>query len=235
MKNRESVFRMSLFFFVMTICLVLLSWIGSLNGWEPVQSLLSEEGIRWELNHVISDYVQTPALGIVLVMLMGMGIAGQGGIGNALKQMLHTQRQWSGKEKRSLVLAISVGMVYILLVGLSIPLLKSVTGSLLHSPFQKGFFYILSFGIGLMGLVYGYATNRFRHAGQVIDAMSCLLASRAGYFVTLFFVVQFFSILEYTRISEWIGVKATFIDILFQVCCYLPFLLSFKRFQSKII
>ncbi len=232
MKNKKVVTFLPIAFFSLTVGVVLLSWVGSLNEWGPVQSLLSEEGIRWELNHIISDYVQTPALGIILVMLMGMGIACQGGLWEVVKHGCCSSKKWSGKERRSLTLAVLAGLIYILLVCLSVPLLKSVTGSLLYSPFQKGFFYILSFGIGLMGLVYGFASNRFRNVSQVVDGMSRLISSESGYFVTLFFVVQFFSVLDYTHLPEWIGINATTIDVLFQICCYLPILLSF--FKKKL-
>lgn len=227
MKNKASLPPLSAVFFLMTVGLALLSWIGSLSGWDPVQSLLSEEGIRWELNHVVADYIQTPALGIVLVMLMGLGIGFRGGLYDAVGRMF--RGQLSGKERRSLTLALSVALGYAVLVCLSIPMLRSVTGSLYHSPFQKGFFYILSFGLGVTGLVYGYASNRFRRMSQVIEGMACLIARMSGYFVTLFLVVQFFSVLSYTRFPEWLGVDDAVVGIAFQVCCYLPVLRIFRK------
>lgn len=232
MKNKERAWHWSVVFFVMTMVLALFSWVGNLYGWEPVQSLLSEEGIRWALNHVVSDYVQSPALGIVLLMLMGVGIFVRSGFYDAFRRIFCKETPLSGKERRSLMVSLAVGVIYVLIVFLSVPFLKSVTDTLLHSPFQKGLFYILSFGLGLIGLVYGYASNHFRNVRQVIDGMSCLISRMSGYFVTLFFIVQFFSILSYTRIPEWIGIHTTIVDIFFQVCCFLPILcclLSVKR------
>lgn len=229
MKNKVNSWHGAVVFFLMTIILVLFSWVGNLYGWEPVQSLLSEEGIRWALNHVVADYVQSPALGIVLLMLMGLGIVVRSGFHDAFRRIFYKGTPLSGKERRSLMLSLVVGVTYVLIVFLSVPFLKSVTDTLLHSPFQKGLFYILSFGFGLIGLVYGYASNHFRNLRQVIDGMSCLISRMAGYFVTLFFIVQFFSILSYTRIPEWIGIHTTNVDILFHVCCFLPLFLSFLK------
>ena len=36
-------------FFLLTVAVALFSWIGSIYGLGKVQSLLSPEGIRWEL------------------------------------------------------------------------------------------------------------------------------------------------------------------------------------------
>ena len=58
---------LSITFFLLTVALALFSWIGSVYGMGGVQSLLSAEGIRWVLGHTLENYVQAPALGMVLV------------------------------------------------------------------------------------------------------------------------------------------------------------------------
>ena len=127
------------------------------------------------------------------------------------------------------MLSVISGLCFVLVVILSLPFMKSVTDSFYHSPFQKGFFYILSLGLGMMGIIYGYASNRFHRINQVVDGMSFLISRYAEYFVTLFFVVQFFSILNYTCFPEWLDVDATIVDVLFQVCCYYPVFMLFLK------
>ena len=61
-------------FFLLTVAVALFSWIGSIYGLGKVQSLLSPEGIRWELRHAMGNFVQTPALGIVMMLFLGFGI-----------------------------------------------------------------------------------------------------------------------------------------------------------------
>ena len=39
-------------FFLLTLVVALLSWVGSIYGWSGVQSLLSAEGLRWQLRNV---------------------------------------------------------------------------------------------------------------------------------------------------------------------------------------
>ena len=72
------------------------------------------------------------------------------------------------------MLSVISGLCYVLVVILSLPFMKSVTDSFYHSPFQKGFFYILSLGLGMMGIIYGYASNRFHRINQVVDGMAFL-------------------------------------------------------------
>ena len=71
---------LSIVFFLLTLALALFSWIGSIYGLGEVQSLLSAEGIRWVLGHVVENYVQSPVLGIVLILFMGVGIVFRSGL-----------------------------------------------------------------------------------------------------------------------------------------------------------
>ena len=53
MKNNSFSSVLSIVFFVSTLALTLFSWVGSVYGLDGVQSLLSAEGIRWSLGHVV--------------------------------------------------------------------------------------------------------------------------------------------------------------------------------------
>ena len=229
MKSKSFVSDWSVFFFLLTVALSLFSWIGSIYGMEGVQSLLSAEGIRWVLGHVVENYVNAPALGIVLILFIGSGIGIHAGLVDALRQLfLQERRLLSRKERRSLILALiallAYGGVVLLLTMLPWNFLQGITGSWLHSPLSKGFVYILSVGIGLSGMVYGYASDTFRGVSDVVNGMSCLIARKASYFVTLFFVVQFFSSLSYTHVVEWMSISSGVQEVLFQLFCFLPLL-----------
>lgn len=224
MKSKFSFLRLPGLFFLMTVVVALLSWVGSIYGWRSVQSLLGADGVRWVLRHVLADYVQTPALGIVLVMFMGLGIGVRAGFYHAFRCVWRRGKQLSGKERRAFRLSLICLAVYGLSVAFSVPYLKSVTGSLLHSPFEAGFFYILSFGWGLSGVVYGYASNTCRSSADIIEGMSCLIARFAAYFVTLFMVVQFFSVLRYTGLAAGTFFDGMVQEVVFRLCCYLPLL-----------
>ena len=153
-------------FFLLTVAVALFSWIGSIYGLGKVQSLLSPEGIRWELRHAMGNFVQTPALGIVMMLFLGFGITVHSGVWGTLGRIVKRGKPISRKEKRALILAGCILLVYIIMIICTTfapwTMLRSVTGSLTNSPFQKGIYYLISFGVGLSGMAFGYASGRFR-------------------------------------------------------------------------
>ena len=68
-------------FFVLTMVVVLLSWIFEIYGLSVtlpqtgeeirVQSLLSPEGIRWLLRHMVTNFTGFAPLGMVIVAMFG--------------------------------------------------------------------------------------------------------------------------------------------------------------------
>jgi len=228
MKSNRHTSTLSIFFFLLLLVLAFFSWIGSVYGLGEIQSLLSAEGVRWMLGHVVENYVQSPALGLMLVLFMGVGIGIRAGLYDVLKRLCRKERFLSRKERRALTLASVVLLVYASLVGVSMLLpwnfLYGVTGSWGHSPLAKGAVYIFSVGIGLVGMVYGYVSDAFRSLSDVVEGMALLIVNRASGFVTLFFVVQFFSSLEYTRLGDWIGISGSLMELLYLFFSYIPFL-----------
>ena len=102
MKNDLGNSRMGLLFFLLTLVVALFSWIGSIYGVGEVQSLFSAEGIRWILGHAVSNYIQCPALGWILILFMGGGIVVKSGLYDILKRCCRKEKQLSRKERRAL-------------------------------------------------------------------------------------------------------------------------------------
>ena len=92
MRNSRICGNWGVFFLGMAFVLIFFSWIGSVYGVGEVQSLLSAEGMRWMLGHVVEDYVQTSALGNVMVLMMGLGVGAKAGMYNALPTHLPQRR-----------------------------------------------------------------------------------------------------------------------------------------------
>lgn len=233
MKNNLCNSRLSIFFFLMTVVLALFSWVANIYGWGDIQSLLSAEGIRWLLGHVVENYVSCPALGIVLILLMGLGIAVHSGLYGILKRLCQKEKLLSHKERWALTLTLAVWGIYVMLVVASLLLpwnfMWGITGSWLYSPLSKGFVYVLSIGIGLSGVVYGYVSGNFRRLSDIMTGMSYLIARESSYFVTLFFVTQFFSLLVYMRLPAWLHLSDEVVNISYLVCSYLPLITNRRR------
>ena len=78
--------------------------------------------------------------------------------------------------------------------------------------------------MGLAGMVYGYVSDTFRRLSDVVEGMASLIAERSFSFVSLFFIIQFFSSLEYTRLAEWMSVDERILMILYGFSCVLALL-----------
>ena len=237
MKSNRFSSTLSIVFFLLTLALALFSWIGSIYGLGEVQSLLSAEGIRWVLGHVVENYVQSPVLGIVLILFMGMGIVLRSGLYDAVKRFVGRNKLLSRKERRALTLAVGVLLLYfaMLVMSMFLPwnLYWNITGGWLHSPFSKGLVYLLSIGMGLGGMVYGYVSDTFRRLSDVVEGMSSLITERSFTFVSLFFIIQFFSSLEYTRLAEWMNVDDSILRGLYVVSCVFA-LFRFNSLRARV-
>lgn len=228
MKNNRFPSTLSIVFFLLTLALALFSWIGSIYGLGEVQSLLSAEGIRWVLGHVVENYVQSPVLGMVLILFMGLGIVRRSGMYDAVKRFSGRNRLVSRKERRALTMSIGVLLLYlaVLVLSMLLPwnLYWNITGGWLHSPFSKGLVYLLSVGVGLAGMVYGYVSDSFRRLADVVEGMSSMIAERSHCFVSLFFIIQFFSSLDYTRLAESLHCPEEVMWVICQFCSFIPML-----------
>lgn len=233
MKSKFRFLHPATLFFLLTVVVAMVSWIGSIYGLGEVQSLLSPEALRWELRHGMEQYLRTPALGMVISGFLGFGIAVHAGMFDTLERWVKRGKSLSGKERRALFLAGFIGLLYVLLVGAATfapwTIFRSVTGSLINSPFHQGFIFLLSLGIGLMGAGFGGASGRFRNDSDLIQGMSCLFARFSEYFVVLFFIVQFFSSLLYTRLAESVGIDTSLVVYVFRACTWLPLLWLWKK------
>ena len=238
MKNsRHPSFHIASIFFILTLMLALYSWIGNSYGMSNIQSLLSPEGLRWILRNSLRQYVDTPALGIIMILFIGCGVAIYGGLTQRLWIFITRRKMLTLKERRALILSLLTFIIYTLIIfSITIApwtLLRNVMGTLSYSPFSQGIYYIISLGIGLVGMVYGMASGQMRNDKDVVYSMSYLFARCSDYFVVLFFVVQFFTCLEYTNLASSIDISQQAITIIFNLCCYLPLIWILFRKVKK--
>lgn len=119
-------------------------------------------------------------------------------------------KQLSRKEQRALLGAVIVGLLYAALVlwatFSSWGILRGVNGGLIRSPFIVGILFLLSLGIGLMGMVYGFASGRYRTDGDVIEGLTQPMKLLGVYFVIAFFAAQMFACFEYSHLDKCIAI-----------------------------
>lgn len=186
----------------------LFSWIGSIYGL-PVHNVLSIDGVRWVLRHAVPAFIDSP-LGSLLTLFFALGLAGYSGLFTALRRLLTLRRGHplaeclSLRQRRALVLSLSVAVLYtlLLLIGIWGPqgILLGVTGTLAHSPFTEGLVVLLSLGLGLTALIYGFFSGRLSHRGSLMQGLCHYLPALAPLLVLLFFGSLLFALCDYTGV-----------------------------------
>lgn len=122
-------------------------------------------------------------------------------------------RLLSHREIRSLHLALTIGLVFLVIIGWltfsSIGLFRGVSGELVRSPFIMGALFILSLSVGLMGLVYGFSIGKYKDDYDIVSGLSWGIRTLGIYFVIAFFAAQFFAYVSYTHFDQfvvlWVG------------------------------
>lgn len=84
--------------------------------------------------------------------------------------------------------------------------IEGFNGGLIRSPFIVGILFLLSLGIGLAGMVYGFASGRYRTDGDVIEGLTQPMKLLGVYFVIAFFASQMFACFEYSHLDRCIAI-----------------------------
>ena len=110
-----------------------------------------------------------------------------------------------------------LGFVVLLLIGL-LPengVLRGTDGSFLKSPVLKGVVAILFLVAGLMGVVYGKVTGKYKNDSDVMKGMSDSMKTMASYIVLVFFAAQFVEYFNWSNLGIILAIDgASFIQSL---------------------
>lgn len=202
-------------FFMMAVLVALLSWLASsfdLQAMHPatgeiikVKNLLSADGIRWIYTNVEHNFVKFPPLGLVLVIMIGIGVAEGSGLFTVLVRQLVL-----GAPKSLITSAIIVAGIFSHLASevgyvILIPLGAMIFHALGRHP-MAGFaaaFAGVSAGFGsnfLIGSVDPILAGLSTSAAQIIDA-----DMNINPMVNYFFMVV--SAVMITIVGTWITEK----------------------------
>lgn len=120
----------------------MLSWVGSIYAWNGVKNIISTEALRWFLRYTEENLMSSPALYIVIIFFMSVGLFTHSGLGGVLWRIVRRERKLSGKEKKSLVAAAFVSAAYFTAYALLAwgpwNIVRGVTGRYVDSPLHDG-------------------------------------------------------------------------------------------------
>lgn len=119
-------------------------------------------------------------------------------------------KQLSRKEQRALTVAVISGCIYTVIIVIATfspwGFLRGITGGMTRSPFIVGAIFLLSFGMGLMGMIYGFVSGRYHSDGDVIKGLSQPMSLLSVYFVIAFFAAQMFAFFEYSHLDKCLAI-----------------------------
>ena len=232
MKNKTYIHPATLFL-LLSMCIVICSWIGSGYGWYGVQNLLSVDGVRWMLRDAQENFMTSSALTTACILFFGFGLVIHSGLGDALHRLFSSEKILSRKQKRALILSGLCACMYVTVCSILVwgpwGIVRSVTGLFKGSPLEDGILLVISLGIGLSGITYGFAVDNYRRDKDVYHGMSCLYVIFAEYFVCLFFIEQFFASLEYSGLIVFWEVPDEIVTLLYVISCIFPLFLGKKH------
>ncbi len=230
MKNKNIIHPATVFFLLWWFVAVL-SWIGSVYAWDGIRNIISTEALRWFLRYTEEKLMSSPALYLVFLFFMSVGLFLHSGLGGLIWRMVRRERKMSGKEKKSLVAAVMIAvayfMVYALLAWGPWNIVRGVTGRYVDSPLHDGALCILAIGIGVTSMVYGYSADHYRSDTDVVKGMSYMFSRFPSYLVSLFFVIQFMVAFEYSGFPVCFGMTECLVDITYWICCLIPLFWEF--------
>lgn len=117
-----------------------------------------------------------------------------------------SDRSLSRKERRALVYALIVALLYVIIifVGTWLPagILRGINGGIFYSPFMKNILFIISLGFGIVGIVYGFNSGRYHHDTDIVEGLISPMKILSVYFVIIFFASQLYACFDYSHLDK---------------------------------
>ena len=178
------------------VVLVLASWLLSATMAGNVRSLLSSEGVRWFFGGFTAMLASPWLVWLVLLAIAGGCLWQSGSVSIRLPlSSLHYRQRVALRTALILLLIYVAAVLALTLVPHAV--LLSATGRLFPSPFSRAFVPIVSFGVLLVSVAYGWASGSFRSIASIVSAMSTGIAAAAPLFILYVVFVQFYESLRF--------------------------------------
>ena len=178
------------------VVLVLASWLLSATMAGNVRSLLSSEGVRWFFGG-FTTMLASPWLVWLVLLAMAGGCLWQSDIVSIRLPLSSLHYRQRVALRTALILLVIYAAAVLALTLVPHAVLLSATGRLFPSPFSRAFVPIVSFGVLLVSVAYGWASGSFRSIASIVSAMSTGIAAAAPLFILYVVFVQFYESLRF--------------------------------------
>jgi aminobenzoyl-glutamate transport protein len=177
------------------MALMLVSWLLSASMTEGVRSLLSSEGIRWFIGQYV-NMLASPLLVWLLLLSCAWGCLSKCGLSERFLKDRRSTLFLRYREQTALRISFLVLILYVIVI-LSLTMiphaiLLSSTGLLFPSAFSRALIPVLSLGIILFSVTYGWVGGVFKSLSEVIDSLSYGIAKAAPLFILYILFIQLY-------------------------------------------
>lgn len=229
-------------YLILLVLVILISWIGSVveirtmgrSGGPILQSLLSEQGVRWFVRNASACMGSAP-VGEAIMILAAIGAGRESGLFRALT---HTMTL-SPKERVSLVISLIAFAVFVvsILFGLfaGSNLLLGVTGDLKGGPLAQGAVFMLMLAVLLPALIYGISTDTFHTVRECVDALSSMIRVAASFLLTLLVAAQLIETVRYTHLDTLLGISPGLMSVISFLVYWVPLPIIALSDQKRIV
>ncbi|MBR1427547.1 MAG: AbgT family transporter [Prevotella sp.] len=160
---------------ILQVALILVSWIiTAVNQGIAMRSLLSSEGIRWFFGEFVSN-LASPLLVWILLVAIAYGSFRSSGLMSVFTNDSDTYRQnFRHRFAFKIVIVEIILYVCVILALTSIPhaVLLSSTGHLFPSSFSASLVPIVSFGVVLASITYGWLSGTLSSIVDVFHSLT---------------------------------------------------------------
>ncbi len=177
------------------LMLILLSWILEASSSAPtVNSLLSEEGIRWFFGQ-FTTFLSTPVLIWLLLLSIAWGTYRESGIGMAMRMMVNGKKV-NYRQRFSFRVSMIICLLLVTVVGLltAVPhaILLSSTGHLFPSSFSAAIIPIIAFVVTVVSVSFAIMVGKVKTVGALMHILTAGLSYTLPLWVIYILFMQFF-------------------------------------------
>lgn len=212
-------------FLLLSVGVILLSWVGTIYRWEGVNSMLGLENLRWLLRNFVQEFFNQSLLPYIFFLLFSAGLWVHSGLADAFRRLFSRRLRLSRKERLSLWLVGGVTTGYILLLLFIVfgpyNLLRSVVGTVYDSPFSQGLVLLIGFILSLVSIVYGVTTDNYQRDCDVYVGMGYYFNRLGEFFVILFFISVFFMLFQRSGFASILHLSKAGVEVLSSICSLL--------------
>lgn len=229
MNKKNLYYYPALCYIVLLMFIWLLSWLSGISQFVDdsyaVNSLLTEEGIRWVVRNS-SQAVEAAPWGSAMLLVFIFALLYSSGM-MQLSGNLFSRRSLTVNQRRAGLAALSILLLYVVLLFMCTVapwhLLMGVTADISSSPLSKGWLLLVFLCVLFVSSIYGYVYGNFRSLMDIMQGVVSVASLFMPAFLAMLPAVALSSCVRYMGLFPILGVDDALTLYIEYFICFLPF------------